>query len=386
MTNSSHDQLSTKLLSASPSEDVESEFQAFGIGCFHFGYNKSLPYRFDTAEYIRDVTQTLGSLTSVGDVKVSFLEVFAYSCDVEQAFRSIDDGVFFPHLDLFTVDFTVYIPARVTREIFPHEDMDDQVGTERFRVVMKHGFHSPVAIVECLNPSEYCVPSSAVRLLREYLEREFKKLKGPVTFQYLGPSPFHADFYVREEDDEGKIYIAEIAGRGYSHFECRCGAAVPPEQRVLEVFDLIRWEVDTFYEFERRYVKLLEDGEALVDAWTKAQAMADSRVPWWNLLRRRQLHRAARDLAMQGYTLQARVDVNEKEMQRLLLKSYSKDEPRNLERFLKEFDMPSYPISSIIKWAERVEDGSFKQTEIQAVIVSALAGGMIGSVLTKLLT
>ena len=389
MINSSLEPLNNSPTGAYPSDEAKSELRAFGIGCFQFGYDKPLPYRFDTTEYIRDVKQALGSLSSVGDVKVDFSEQFAYSGDVEGSPCSIRDGNFFPRLELLSLDFTVYIPARVTRDIFPHEDMDERVGTERFRVFLKHGFHTPIAVIECLNPNEKCTPSSAVRLMREYLKREFKKINGPVTFQSLGPSPFHADFYVREGHDnveEGEVYIEETGGRGYAHFECRCGVAIPPEQWVSEVFDQIRWEIDTFYEFKCRYVKLLRAGQDLVEAWTTAQALVDKKVPWWNLLRRRQLHRAARDLAIQGYTLQARVDVDEKEMQHLLSKSYTKDEHRNLERFLNDCNMPSYPISSIVKWAERVEDGSFKQAEIQAVIVSALAGGMIGSVLTKLLT
>ena len=91
---------------------------------------------------------------------------------------------------------------------------------KKFRIRISQSYHFPFAIIETLNPSKDNDPSNAVRIVREFLEKELTKEKSSfIRFECIGPSPFHLDCFIKpkepEEDTYWLIEPEESIERGY---------------------------------------------------------------------------------------------------------------------------------------------------------------------------
>jgi len=359
--------------------------KAFGVGCFHFGYKKPVPFEFQSSSYVREVKETLGLLTSISEIRASFDENTSYAANVEEEIQSLREGEFFPEISFFQLDFTVFIPVRVQHEMFPGEDLDEQIGTETFEVSMRHGFHGPLAFVECIQPTDRCDPASAVRLIRDYISREFSKLSSPVTFEFIGPSPFHASFFVKEEETAAEgVQMKEIEQRGYNEILFVHNKSISSEDALEFVYDELSHELDLFYAIQRTEVQMMHAGHELLSEWESLKEAAAKHPPMINVRERFRLHRAARNLVLKALSLQAEFDIRKRGVSEAVAGTYKKGVPRYVEHYNRDNseELPTYPIESIVQWARHIEEDSFKLAQLVAVVVSALVGGIIGSLAT----
>ncbi|MDQ0985960.1 hypothetical protein [Streptomyces sp. V2I9] len=103
------------------------------------------------------------------------------------------------------IAFEVKIPMRLQAMKLLESDE-----VETFRVTTLFDYVHPVTFIECVDaPGDVANPSMALVVVREFLRDELKKRNSPADLLTLGPSPFHADFFLRV-GDEGRP-----AGEGF---------------------------------------------------------------------------------------------------------------------------------------------------------------------------
>lgn len=358
---------------------------AFGVGCFHFGYCGEIPFKFETSRYVDDLKRALHSLPSLSNLEVSFEETLAQSATISEAPGRLRDGELFPYVSFLSISFRLFIPLRLQDELFPDEIMSSQTTTQNFNVSIRHGYHGPIAFIECADVGDQCSPSSSVRLLREYLKREFAKLSTPVSFEFIGPSPFHANFFTEEADLSGdEVVLVEVKNRGYNDLVFQHKKRDSSREVLDFIYDELCHELDLYYDIQRRAVRMMRKGNALVQEWQALQALSETNIRAWNLKARLSLHRGARQLVSRSYTLQAELDMEEKQVSRDIAETYGNGVDVYMEAAVRRLGsgLPIFPVETILRWAQHLEEGSFKQAEIAAVMLSAIGGGVVGSLVT----
>ena len=365
--------------------------RAFGVGCFHFGYRKVAPYRFSVSDYIADVKKALSSLSSLSELDVSFFEELCEPFDVADETPTLsEDGDYFPGVLGLAITFTLFIPFRVQSELFPNESVEMQTTTETFRVSVRESFHGPSCFVECVGATDKCSPSDSVRLLRVYLEREFEKLATPVSFEYIGPSPFHADFFLRpgEASLDHPFVLEETKRRGYNDLVFKYSQDRSSDDALDDLFDELSVELSLFYEIQRRAVRLIHAGDNLTDHWQALQSIVTPNLGLFDVRSRMRIHRDAQALVSDAYTLQAQYAVEEQQVQRDVLSTYEKGVATYLEKYVcdRSEKLPMYPVESIIKGGEHFVETSLKWAEMAALLLSAIGGGFVASLLTSLIS
>ena len=88
----------------------------FGIGCFHFGYQKEVPFKFRLRDYVRDLKSALEEVPAITDVVIDIPkgELIADEFEVAHQPTNLDEGEgHFPRLSYGGIRFKIYIPHRV---------------------------------------------------------------------------------------------------------------------------------------------------------------------------------------------------------------------------------------------------------------------------------
>lgn len=173
--------------------------KAFGVGCLHFSFKGGSSRKIKVHEYIDEVKASLEKLPTVSDVEIFFDEDLENEeIDISESTHMNDGDSCHPHIPCFELSFGLYLPRRVQGEVIKKDQEYIDTGTEIFRVMFKHDWHGPFTIVECVGASEESSPSTAIQIVREYLKREIDSSSDILKLDFVGPSPFHADFFVRE--------------------------------------------------------------------------------------------------------------------------------------------------------------------------------------------
>lgn len=358
----------------------------FGIGCFHFRPVISIPCRFSVDEYVQRVRKCLDLIDTVESHNIQAEDgVF----DIEH----IDERGFFPGHYLICVEFTIRIPFRVQADVVQSiRGMNygsPQTGTERFRVTTRYYYHGPVTIVECLGVDDggSVSPSNSVVVVREYMEEKVDQHGQRLQFETVGPSPFHADFSVAEDDSVVSFSIDHDQRYGYDSISFR----VCPEllrNRTPWILDLMGHELSYFYSLAR--VRILR-----MDMWNDIETQ-------WSEVRQR-IEAASIITRLQGLfdrrtTLEALIrsvidfrssDVFEHQRAESGRKSLSRsgDCPAFLRQSVDEaFDrtFSPYPTDEMLSLAEFYENKKARRTDRFALLYAAVVGGVVGSFFTLL--
>src|SRR6266478_6954731 len=88
----------------------------FGIGCFHFGYQKEVPFKFRRRDYVRDLKSALEDVPAITDVMVEVPggKVNVEDFEVTEQPSSLNGGAgHFPPISHGGIRFKIYMPARV---------------------------------------------------------------------------------------------------------------------------------------------------------------------------------------------------------------------------------------------------------------------------------
>ncbi|MBA7492338.1 hypothetical protein ES702_02888 [subsurface metagenome] len=248
---------------------------SFGIGCFHFGIKKTSPFKFKGSEYIKELRTALQSISNIDKIDIRYLDEFKnWSFDLApQELPNIGEGKgFFPKPWYMVIGFEMYIPFRIQAKLLGRKALSLETFTERFKISLHYAYHFPVTFIEPVNPSQESDPSTAVKLVREFLEQEFKSSKSDyIQFEYLGPSPFHANCYIQpgETKDynnvgwefQAKIYSQE----GYNEvvFYFNPGIFTKAEKAKEIIKEKIQHELGLFYKIVQLEVVKMHNWERI---------------------------------------------------------------------------------------------------------------------------
>ena len=194
--------------------------RVFGVGCYHFGLKT--PIEISAENYIIALKDRLNKINTISDINVEFDEDGPdVTIKIDDDVGSFNDsGRSIPLLQFFRLSFSIYIPERIqrdlTKNIYPR-----CIGVENFKVTIEHDWYGPFTVVECIDSTDETNPSDAVVIIREFFKKEFHEDSGIIRFECLGPSPFHANFVLKESSEELSTPIETkiIKLRGYDHLE-----------------------------------------------------------------------------------------------------------------------------------------------------------------------
>lgn len=188
----------------------------FGVGCFAFEWREANETRSGD-DWANDVTDALSSLANVSAIDVSGSPYFLKATEPEGDFGI--QGYAHPHPVAATVRFDITIPRRHhPKELMPA----GMTASENYRVVINYEYESPVAFVFPLDQRrDHGSASKGVMLVRKHLEEHVSDTS-KVKFSSVGPSPFHAEFYLSGASKLDEVLECEITkARGYDDITFR---------------------------------------------------------------------------------------------------------------------------------------------------------------------
>jgi len=317
---------------------------------------------------------------------------------VSEELPNIQEGPdFFPIPLYMDIEFQVYIPFRIQAQLSEREVQTLQTFTEKFKISIHHTYDLPVTFVEPLNPSQESTPSDAVQIVREFLEQECKRSKSDyVQFEYLGPSPFHADCYIQpgktQGDDEADwIFQARhLPQRDYDHMIFEFNPRIFAE--AIEAGDAIMEEIMHELGF---FYSIVQLGVVKIGDWIRIQDLVDELISIQRMkgirgFLKRVFERSK--LINEAFTSIAEFESEEFEYQGFIQTRYgsvcSGREGAYFQSYIdnqiqERISCPTKEVGQLISF---FEGRRVKSVETLVLLGSAILGGAIGALLTILLS
>ena len=180
--------------------------KAVGIGCFWFAAKGGEPDDYDTfspAEHLKSVELALEGVDSISNLTVH-RRGEDYYVSGDSFSEGDEEENFFPIIDRVTIQFDIFLPERVQEKHALGRFRDK--GIENFHVKIVYNGGLPVTFIyyDVSGSESEChlySPSTAVIFVREYLTEKLTN-HAQIEFEFLGPSPFHADCFVVQSSDK----------------------------------------------------------------------------------------------------------------------------------------------------------------------------------------
>lgn len=367
--------------------------KSFGVGCLNLSLGSYDKGTLTVQSYIDEVKRTLEKITTVTDIEVRFDE----DCKDEEIDTSIDaihmneGGSCNPCIGFFELEFKIYIPLRVQANITKRDEKYINTRTDNFKVYIKHDWHGPVAFVECLGADSKCQPSTAVRIVRQYLEKEIKNSDSFLIADYLGPSPFHADFYLSKDDtlESDGFSFLHTKKPGYDHlsFNYRSSDFDTEEDALVELFDELSQELAFFYSLKTTSRERMRDWVEIAETMDQILEFEgdESKVSFLSqFFKRPKLFRKVfqdiglfkgRQIMVDNITNQhySGIYISEKHktyLQELVDKEISNEQV--------------YPVNEASELMTYFDQKTAKSFELTVIFIAAVLGGIVGALITVL--
>ncbi|WP_326652595.1 hypothetical protein [Streptomyces sp. NBC_01750] len=251
---------------------------AFAIGSLFPQIKGSEPY----TSWADETEKTLNLIPSIRDLEVrGGRERFSLFGLHEE----VDDGSLIRHPipQHGRISFILNVPARVQSRLNPWGDISAGNGIEDFLVVTELDRDYPYTYVLISGTAEILKPSGAVVVVREFLKEEIDKLgdRSTVRLTALGPSPFHAEFYIQPgnlgEKAAPGLGVARTHSRWYDRLDFYFDEEIAgPAQAMEEISKQFGPEFATYYLLtaegvikQRKMESLTDDTEEAVSAYTR---------------------------------------------------------------------------------------------------------------------
>ena len=232
----------------------------FGVGCFYFVPTEPVPQSGQSARYRELIRGALEAIPNVNNIDIDGGEdIGLLGAPLQDRWPSLDAPFFAPYPLWLNIAFDLYVPARIQEQILSPV-LEGSVGSEHFHVKLVYGF-MPLVMITATEPNGWEEGSAYVVLVREYLERELDQ--SVVGLSYLGPSPFHSDFFLDLVQQQGRPLVVrrEQPAHGYSQHWCSYKKRSEDDtvrQVLREVLRELRPELTAFYEVCRHRLLLLK--------------------------------------------------------------------------------------------------------------------------------
>jgi hypothetical protein len=362
--------------------------KSFGVGCFHFELAKKPGEDVEPTHYAAQVKAHLSLYPNVEEVAI---EPYRFSSGLEYEAELDDDGDISAGIGVapYPIDwsfrFRLNIPLRLQREILEESRC---LETERIDVAIHYAGELPVAIVEG-HGADLSHPSTAIVLVRRYLDQYAPKDTG-VIFRFIGPSPFHADFFVRFEGPEGTADVEIVEQRGYDDINFIGGIELGPAKRadfIAAAHQGTAAELGVYYGLIQHRNRLNREWSMLTDQIDQLVEEAIARRGWltpkymprW----RSKLDTAALNLVRFKLCADAAVTSTAESLNELAKKETQDFLRRYADREL--LQMRQFAIQDFSEMLKLLEKRSHAEATNVTVLVATLLGGLLGAVLTVFL-
>ncbi|WP_152670606.1 hypothetical protein [Rubrobacter aplysinae] len=370
------------------------DYQAFAFGCFHFGLRGPTPNNFTVSDFLEEVEKALRAVPNVDNVRAScddeFLKEKLGSLDSPPSIKS---GSFpYPHLPHGDISFDLLVPKGVQRE-FARSYLP-LTFTERFRVEIFYEYHFPVATIELISPTEEPEPSEAVIIIRRLLEREFERQQGLIDFQFTGPSPIHADFYLigrdSEQEDTWDFDLEVERSRAYDRYEIFFNESLfsEPNEALSELKFSILSELDLFYliaQLERQKGISWEQVNQLTRSLTALHQRKGARAFVARLLK-------STNIVNEAFVTLAEFESNDILSYSMLQDSYSQVYTADAYPYIKNLvdkrmnAREKYPTKQVSSLLQIFETRRLTALEIRVALISAVSGGAVGALVSTIVS
>ncbi|WP_238653551.1 hypothetical protein [Paenibacillus piscarius] len=374
---------------------------AFGVGAFHFlTINELENYDgFDIDDYIEEVRNTLGKISNINNIIIDDENVSLMMETKE--FFSVPNQIYIdseiynnnnglsPHPSNLSIKFDLYIPFRIQEEV--SKKFSSLSGTEKFKIDIRYGRNFPVTFIEPQNSEIEFNPSSSVIIVREYLKKELKNRSELIKFSCMGPSPFHSNFFVSLEqtEEEWEINYTNEESRGYSKefFYGNQLVYSSIEEAKEAVYSILTEELGFFYFLNQ------VDNRRFWN-WNYIENQVDSLINLQRSNFKNYFRKITKTSSLLNFLYITIADFEKDELLfKQIIKKRMDDTFTNrnvyfykdlIEKQQKEtLDLPTQQFVQLINL---FETRRLNLNEIVALIVSAIAGGSFGALLTMLLS
>ncbi|CQI96512.1 Uncharacterised protein [Yersinia rohdei] len=365
--------------------------KVFGGACFNFSL-KSIPGKIITVcEYVQEIEISLNKIHNVANIEVDYLEEDSYE-DIELDYirGDMNHGYgAYPQVPCLNVKFDIYLPYRVQSEILNESDSTLLTKSENFRVYIFETFYGMASYVEVLNCQEGSSGSYAVRVIRDFLDSEFKKIDTFLFFDFLGPSPFHADFkLISGNDIENKITMERIKIKGYDEllFNYNPNCFASDEDALSHIFEELNTELSYFYVLVSAKVRLMYRWEDIENDLNNIFLLEENKNSVSVFFRRKKVINA---ILKKIWIFKSEV-ISSSGSEKINYDSIYKrgGDVFFLQEFVDEEieSKYTYPVSDTKELVDFFESKNSKSIELFVTFITAVVGGIIGSVVTVLIS
>ncbi len=368
----------------------------FGAACFNFGVHLNKTGGVNAAQYVSHIEKALYESDHIkrDSVVFEYDNSFEFELKTEDLIESLGDGVGFPLPMFFKLQFDILIPKHVQEEINKEHQFSFEIN-KPIRVKIEETFNGPITFV-LLESDSIDDASSAVVLVREYLEKHFQSKS--VYFEFIGPSPFHANFSLTAAMgsehitglDENGFSSTTVPCRGYDHicFRYSQDKYKSVQDAFEELSDSLCNELGFFYLVSKIRVQKIRKWEEIDQLYEQLVETSDN-YSWWSRI---QLiltpHGKLTHQLLYKLTSLEILMVNQSEILDADYDSvYRKGLPTYLQDVIdKEWRKraESYPTKQISYFLEFHEKRFMQIWQTALLAISALVGAVIGAVITAL--
>ena len=366
----------------------------FGVGCFHFGMNLEPPYRFRPADYAEIIRSLLSNLDTVGHFSVSpSPRASSNELDLTEHALSILHRGISPLSYIHAVEFSLRIPQRVQQDIVKkirgHDYPWTGLGTDHVMVRTRYFFHGPVTVVECLDldDKKHKRPSDAVVVVREYLKQKLKESATDIQLECLGPSPFHANFFLFDTNELEEPRVDHMKKRGYDIINLYPPAYISGD-RTAWVLQWMGDHLSFYYRMKRLGIQKRQQWERVAEAWGNLIEPPSS-GSWSDRVRapirkRRAIASLVDGVLMFRAGMLSSRQASDSAWKNIQTKNdYLEFLDKSVDDvFEKTFS--AYPTSEVLELAKFYETRDAKWRDRAYVLLAAVMGGAIGALLSQL--
>ncbi len=366
----------------------------FGVGCFHFGFNPKEAVDFTGNDYISELKKVLGSISNIEDIQIDAFDEFkSRTFGAESAKDELNKGFnFFPFPgSSIEITFTLFIPRRIQDEMTRHHQFLD-TSCERFTIITRYTYFFPITILKAITYDSDFDASDAVIICREFLEQCLSNDKSSeVNFEFLGPSPFHANFLLTpsERDDIKKFEYRRVPSHGYDRFIFYYDKDYfeDIEEAFEHLIDDLDLQLGLFYNIIHNRINRDNDWIAFYDELQHTiEKQSEKGIGAYcaNTFRSESiLNSLMLELAqLETYDLDLRYRL-EREIQDL----YLGDKPPELLPYLEKelLNLIKLPFQQVKESLNLLETRRSKRINVTMMLLSAILGGAVGALLTMAL-
>jgi len=357
---------------------------AFGVGCFQFQSTKSVDTNGENAEYFRNLKNFLQQDNSVKDVIFSEFEFNNYINDYDSDNRSETQDIsdleyLYPHFSHGKIEIKITIPFRLQKEYLG--SFRDILTSENFTIVINFNDTLPVAFIY---PEKYeNSPSTSTVIVWKHFKKNFKE-KENIEFLMLGPSPFHADFFVYAKKDS-KLEISYNKKSGYDEVNI----FVSPDVEVEFLKEITEYrlkdEIGPFYDIvkfrnsnNRQIYKIYEDIETL--------SQGKKGNLWAEFLKKDRLAPDIYSSLINLEKIQLEIEENGRQVKEMREHIENRFGHIGLNQKITsaENEIRENPIKSFKNILSTIKDRNFVNTTNNSVVFAAISGVVIGFLLNSL--